>query len=223
MAKFVTLSLPETRCFAATVPEGLAVRVGAFCVVDQGGWHELCRIRTVQDEAACCAAKNAPLGRVIRLATAVDLAKAQTNSELEEQAITQFDAEVAAAPQGVHAVSARFNLDRSRLLIVYHADQRFDARRVAASLNRRYQALVEARQVGIRDEAAILGGIGTCGRPICCATWLREFKPVNVRMAKSQDLSLNPNTINGYCGRLRCCLRYEHDSPAEAADEESES
>ena len=222
MAKYATFSLPETLCFAAVVPEGLAVLVGTACVVEREGWNELCRARTIQDEATCCASQQGPSSRVIRLATAEDLTKTQTNRELEEQVIQVFNDEVAGAPQGVRAVAVRFNLDRSRLLISYHADQRFDARRAAASLNRRYRAVVEARQVGIRDEAAILGGIGSCGRPICCATWLHEFKPVNVRMAKAQDLSLSPNSINGYCGRLKCCLRYEYEGPQDGL-EESES
>ena len=224
MATFVTFALPETPCFAAAVPEGLTVGVGAQCVVDRNSSLELCRARLILDEAACCAAHSAQsTARVIRLATAEDLARAKISRELEEQALRQFDSEVANAPQGVYAVLARFNLDRSRLVVVYHADHRFDARRAAGSLGRRFQAAVDARQVGIRDEAGVLGGLGSCGRPTCCATWLHTFKPVNVRMAKDQGLSLNPNTINGSCGRLKCCLRYELTDPqATGEDEEGE-
>ena len=211
--RYVTCSLPGTRCFAAAVPEGLGVRVGADCVVQTAGGPEFCRIRLVLDEAA----GGPPAGPVLRLATAEDQARERTNRALAEEAIRLFDAEVAAAPQGVHAVSARFNLDRSRLALLYHANQRFDARRAAAALNRRYRSAVEARQIGIRDETATLGGIGSCGRAVCCATWLRAFRPVNVRMAKAQDLSLNPAAINGCCGRLKCCLRYELALPEAAA------
>jgi cell fate regulator YaaT (PSP1 superfamily) len=225
MSRYVTCSLPGTRCFAATVPAELEVRVGAACVVEFNGGPELCRVRTVLDAEACGANGGKPPGRVVRLATREDEERGTLNETLADEALRQFDREVDDAPQGVHAVLARFNLDRSRLVLIYHADQRFDARRAAASLNRRYRAAVEARQVGIRDEAAVLGGIGSCGRAICCATWLRNFQPVNVRMAKAQDLSLNPNAINGSCGRLKCCLRYELERAPEtdAGDEEGET
>ena len=210
MPRLVTVALPETRCFAATLPDGLAVAAGTPCVVEHDGAPELCRVRLVLDDDDCRDARlAAPSARVLRLATDDDLARGATNGQLATQAMEQFDREVANAPQGVHAVAARFSLDRSRLLVVYHADQRFDARRAAAGLKRRFQAETEARQVGIRDEAGVLGGLGTCGRATCCATWLQRFSPVNVRMAKAQGLSLNPGTINGSCGRLKCCLAYE--------------
>ena len=220
MPRLATCTLPGGRCFAAVVPEGLDARVGATCVVQTGGVPELCRIRLVLDGAAGVP----PVARVLRLATAEDQARERINRALAAEALRFFDAEVARAPQGVRAVAARFSLDRSRLLLVYRANQRFDARRAAAGLFRRYRAAVDARQVGIRDEAAVLGGIGSCGMPVCCATWLRAFRPVNVRMAKAQDISLNPAAINGCCGRLKCCLRYELDqsqaSDGEANEEE---
>lgn len=219
MPRLVTVALPETRCFAATVPEGLEVAVGTPCVVERGGAPELCRVRLVLDDADACPGPPTatPPARVLRCATDDDLARDAVNHQLGEQAMEQFDREAMNAPQGVHAVAARFSLDRSRLLVVYHADQRFDARRIAASLKRRFQAETEARQVGIRDEAGVLGGIGSCGRATCCATWLQRFRPVNVRMAKAQGLSLNPSTINGSCGRLKCCLAYETGETRQAA------
>lgn len=222
MPRFVTCSQPGNHCFAAAVPADVAVQVGLACVVQTRGGPELCRVRTVRDEAAAGAGGQPPPARVLRMATAEDLAREQQNLTLAEEAVHRFDAEVAGAPQGAKAVSARFNLDRSRLVLTYRAKQRFDARRAAAALNRRYQAAIEARQIGIRDEAAVLGGIGSCGLPVCCATWLRAFQPVNVRMAKAQNISLNPTAINGCCGRLKCCLRYELDQPPAASGETNE-
>lgn len=222
MARYVTVSLPETRCFAAAAPEELPLHVGAACVIDRDGALELCRIRLLLDAAPPCMARKPIPARVVRLATLEDRERARVGRGLEAEVMRQFDAEAARDPRNVHAVAARFSLDRSRLLVIYHADQRFDARAASASLNRRFRAAVETRQVGIRDETAVLGGIGSCGRPVCCATWLQAFQPVNVRMAKDQDVSLNPNTINGTCGRLKCCLRYEWAPAQTAAPEELE-
>ena len=223
MARYATFALPETKCFAAEVPEGLAVRVGDLCVVKRGTWLELCRVRLLMDQAPPCAAGLAPLPAVIvRLAGEDDLARAMTSRELETRVMAQFDEETAGAPQGVHAVAARFNLDRTRLILFYHGDQRFDARAIGGRLARRFKTAVEARQIGIRDETAVLGGVGSCGRPVCCATWLREFRPLNVRMAKAQGISLNPTSINGYCGRLKCCLRYELEKPEAPGGSERE-
>jgi cell fate regulator YaaT (PSP1 superfamily) len=100
-------------------------------------------------------------------------------------------------------------LDGSKLLFYFTADGRIDFRELVRDLAARYRCRIEMRQIGVRDEARMLGGYGSCGRPLCCTTWLQHFEPVSIRMAKAQQLSLNPSKLSGVCGRLKCCLRYE--------------
>jgi cell fate regulator YaaT (PSP1 superfamily) len=99
--------------------------------------------------------------------------------------------------------------DGSRLIFYYTADARVDFRELVRDLAAHFHMRIEMRQIGVRDEAKMLGGYGSCGRPLCCSTWLRSFEPVSIRMAKQQQLSLNPSKLSGQCGRLKCCLRYE--------------
>jgi cell fate regulator YaaT (PSP1 superfamily) len=99
--------------------------------------------------------------------------------------------------------------DGSRLIFYYTAEGRVDFRELVRDLAAHFRARIEMRQIGVRDEARMLGGYGSCGRPLCCTTWLQSFEPVSIRMAKQQNLSLNPSKLSGMCGRLKCCLRYE--------------
>ena len=99
--------------------------------------------------------------------------------------------------------------DGSRLIFYFTADSRVDFRELVRELAAEFRTRIEMRQIGVRDEAQMLGGYGSCGRPLCCTTWLQSFEPVSIKMAKQQDLSLNPSKLSGLCGRLKCCLRYE--------------
>ena len=99
--------------------------------------------------------------------------------------------------------------DGSRLIFYFTADTRIDFRELVRDLAAEFRIRIEMRQIGVRDEARMLGGYGSCGRPLCCTTWLQTFEPVSIKMAKQQNLSLNPSKLSGLCGRLKCCLRYE--------------
>jgi cell fate regulator YaaT (PSP1 superfamily) len=107
-------------------------------------------------------------------------------------------------------VRAEYNYDGSRLVFFFAAEKRVDFRRLLQDLTRSFKARIELRQIGVRDEAKLLGGLGRCGRDLCCSTWLTEFNPVSIKMAKQQDLPLSPMEISGLCGRLLCCLAYEN-------------
>jgi cell fate regulator YaaT (PSP1 superfamily) len=107
---------------------------------------------------------------------------------------------------------AEWQYDRNKLTIYFTAERRVDFRELVRDLARTFRTRIELKQIGVRDEAALLGGVGRCGRELCCSTWLRELKPVSLQLAKDQRLSLNPAQISGCCGRLMCCLTYEHDS-----------
>ena len=111
---------------------------------------------------------------------------------------------------------AEWQFDRNRLTIYFTADRRVDFRELVRDLARTFRTRIELKQIGVRDEAALLGGVGRCGRELCCSSWLRELKPVSLQLAKDQRLSLNPAQISGCCGRLMCCLTYEHDSYVQA-------
>jgi cell fate regulator YaaT (PSP1 superfamily) len=100
-------------------------------------------------------------------------------------------------------------IDGSRMIFYFTAETRIDFRELVRELAARFRTRVEMRQIGVRDEARLLGGYGSCGRPLCCTTWLTSFEPISIRMAKQQDLALNPSKLSGLCGRLKCCLRYE--------------
>jgi cell fate regulator YaaT (PSP1 superfamily) len=111
---------------------------------------------------------------------------------------------------------AEWQFDRNKLIIYFTAEKRVDFRQLVRDLARTFRARIELRQIGVRDEAALLGGVGRCGRELCCSTWLPELKPVSLQLAKDQRLSLNPAQISGCCGRLMCCLMYEHRTYVEA-------
>jgi cell fate regulator YaaT (PSP1 superfamily) len=113
-------------------------------------------------------------------------------------------------------VRAEYNYDGSRLVFFFAAEKRIDFRKLVQDLARSFRARIELRQIGVRDEAKLMGGIGRCGLALCCSTWLTEFNPVSIKMAKLQDLPLSPMDISGVCGRLLCCLAYESDYYAEA-------
>ena len=150
-----------------------------------------------------------PLKKVVRLATEEDLLRAEENRGYEAEAYAVARECIEALGLEMKLVGVECAFDRSKLVFFFTADQRVDFRELVKALAARLHARIELRQVGVRDEAKILGGVGVCGRCLCCATWIGEFSPVSIRHAKEQELSMNPGKISGVCGRLKCCLRFE--------------
>lgn len=189
----------------------VAVSVGTLCVAEIEGVQRYCHVENVLSAATQPSPPCARECRFVRIATEADASRRETNNRLAANAMKAFDTENAGAPQKPYAVAAYFNVDRTRLYLLYHADHPFDTRRSESSLHRRFGAEVSARQIGIRDEVASIGSIGPCGRPVCCAHWLKSANSlnVNVRMAKKQNVSLNPTSLNGYCEKIKCCLGFE--------------
>ena len=138
-----------------------------------------------------------------------DVEQADKIKQKEDEALAECTELVAKLKLPMKVISAEYNLDGSRLTIFFSAEGRVDFRELVRELSHRLKVRVEMRQVGPRDEAKLLGGFGRCGRPLCCASFLSEFSPVSIRMAKEQELPLNPMKISGICGRLLCCLGYE--------------
>jgi cell fate regulator YaaT (PSP1 superfamily) len=147
--------------------------------------------------------------RVVRKATDADivlrLKHEQREREAREYAVDRI--RVHDLPMKLSRVEQPF--DGSRLVFYFTAETRVDFRELVRELASRFRTRIEMRQIGVRDEARLLGGYGPCGRPLCCTTWLQSFEPISIKMAKQQNLSLNPSKLSGMCGRLKCCLRYE--------------
>lgn len=152
-----------------------------------------------------------PLKSVIRIATEEDHIQAQINKEKEKEAFQICLKKIAEHQLPMKLVDVEYTFDVSKIIFYFTAEGRVDFRELVRDLAAIFKTRIELRQIGVRDEAKMLGGIGSCGRPLCCATFLGEFEPVSIRMAKDQNLSLNPAKISGICGRLMCCLKFENE------------
>ena len=195
-------------------PAGLTVPEGAQVVVETSKGLELCECvqgnHTVTDTRIV-----PPLRRVVRIATDDDLRIAELCKTREKEAFGIAEKKIAAHGLDMKLVDVECNFEGNKMLFFFTSDGRVDFRDLVKDLAGVFRTRIELRQIGVRDEAKMLGGIGMCGRPYCCSEFLNDFEPVSTKMAKMQSLSLNPTKISGCCGRLMCCLRYE-----EAAYEE---
>lgn len=153
---------------------------------------------------------------ISRRASAVDLTQMAYYQYREKDALARCQERVDEHKLPMKIVRAEYSYDGSRLVFFFAAEKRVDFRALVHDLARSFKARIELRQIGVRDEAKLLGGLGRCGQTLCCTTWLTEFSPVSIKMAKAQDLPLSPMDISGICGRLLCCLAYESDQYAEA-------
>lgn len=153
-----------------------------------------------------------PLKTVIRAATENDLKIVEENHLKEEKAFKICEEKIAAHKLDMKLVEVEYTFDGSKILFYFTADGRVDFRELVKDLASVFRTRIELRQIGVRDEAKMLGGFGVCGRPFCCGTFLGEFVPVSIKMAKEQGMSLNPVKISGTCGRLMCCLKYEQNT-----------
>lgn len=147
--------------------------------------------------------------RLLRLANDDDLKKRQKHRQVEREAFIYCRDQARVLGLEMKLVQVHMYFDETRLLFIYTSESRVDFRELVRDLAHRFHMRIEMRQVGVRDEARLLGGYGHCGRPLCCCSYLHQFYPITIRMAKDQGLSLNPAKISGRCGRLMCCLRYE--------------
>jgi cell fate regulator YaaT (PSP1 superfamily) len=157
-----------------------------------------------------------PTMRVLRRAEAEEVRRARYKVDDERRARRETRTHVARHGLKMKVTEAEWQFDRKKLIIYFTAERRVDFRALVRDLARTFRTRIELRQIGVRDEAALLGGVGRCGRELCCSTWLPALRPVSLQLAKDQRLSLNPSQISGCCGRLMCCLKYEHDAYVQA-------
>ncbi|MBP3855040.1 MAG: stage 0 sporulation family protein [Ruminiclostridium sp.] len=163
--------------------------------------------RTVEDKEVV-----QPLKPILRIANADDYKRIRDNEAKEAEILKTFAKKIADHKLKMKPIDVEYTFDGSKILFYFSAENRVDFRELVKDLASVYRTRIELRQIGVRDEAKMLGGLGVCGRPFCCASFLGEFQPVSIKMAKEQSLSLNPTKISGTCGRLMCCLKYEQDS-----------
>ena len=159
-----------------------------------------------------------PLKKVMRIATKEDLDSQMKYKSKEPEAFKICKEKIKKYKLDMNLIDVEYKFDGSKILFYFTAEGRIDFRELVKDLASIFKTRIELRQIGVRDEAKTIGGLGPCGRKLCCSSWLGDFQPVSIKMAKDQSLSLNPTKISGICGRLFCCLKYEHDVYAEAID-----
>ncbi len=198
-------------------PAGTRFKIGEAAIVDTARGPEYGEVVMLNRKMA---EKDIiqPLRSVLRRATAEDIAHEAENRQKEVEALKICAEKIALHKLDMNLVDAQYTFDNSKLLFYFTSEGRVDFRELVRDLAGVFRTRIELRQIGIRDESRLIGGLGMCGRPFCCATFLSDFGQVSVKMAKEQGLSINTSKISGCCGRLMCCLRYEHESyAAEAA------
>ena len=190
-------------------PNGVQMPIGEKVIVETARGIECGEVaianREIDDEGIV-----KPLKTVIRIATEEDRKHIEENKAKEKKAFKLCLEKIEKHKLDMKLVDVEYTFDNNKILFYFTADGRVDFRELVKDLASVFKTRIELRQIGVRDEAKMLGGIGSCGRPLCCSTFLGDFEPVSIRMAKDQNLSLNPAKISGICGRLMCCLKYEN-------------
>ena len=192
-------------------PAGINADIGDLVVVETS--------RGIECATVCETAKKVddssivkPLKKVLRLADSVDKRKVEENRKKADEAFKICESKIIEHKLDMKLVEVEYSFDGSKILFYFTSDGRVDFRDLVKDLASSFHTRIELRQIGVRDEAKMLGGLGICGQPFCCARFLDDFQPVSIKMAKEQGLSLNPTKISGSCGRLMCCLKYEQDA-----------
>ena len=187
---------------------GIELEVGDYAVVKTSRGMELGHVVIAPGQVLASEVEE-PLSPVIRKAEPEDIKQSEELDAKAEEALIECGKMIGELQLPMKLLFAEYNLDSSRLTFLFSAEERVDFRELVRRLTGKFKVRVELRQVGTRDEAKLLGSFGRCGRPLCCTSFLTEFTPVSIKMAKEQELPLNPMKISGACGRLMCCLAYE--------------
>lgn len=192
-------------------PDQFNIEAGANVIVETARGVEfgeaVMPVRDVTDEEIV-----APLKKVMRIATDEDVKHASENKRKENEAFATCLQKIKDHNLDMKLIEVEYTFDNNKILFYFTADGRVDFRELVKDLAAVFKTRIELRQIGVRDESKMMGGIGVCGRVLCCSSYLGEFQPVSIKMAKEQGLSLNPTKISGTCGRLMCCLKYEQDA-----------
>lgn len=217
MELYYEIQLDNGSKYKARGDDSLNIKTGDYCVIrkdfylDYGQVIKIYdRLPVKTDEAQDDDKKN-ECPKIQRKATVVDLGKANENLMRSKSVLRTTQQFIERLKLPMKLINAHYSFDGKMITIQFSAEGRVDFRELVKQLSQELNTRIELRQIGVRDETAIIGGLSVCGRPLCCCQFLKEFASINVKMAKEQDLSLTPSTISGICGRLKCCLKYEHE------------
>ncbi|MBR4116555.1 MAG: stage 0 sporulation family protein [Clostridia bacterium] len=211
MTEVVSVKFKDTGKAYYFSPAGKTVKIGDKVIVETQNGNELGVIyeenHSVPDDDLVL-----PLKKMLRVATEKDLKRVEENKKKAADALKVCEELVLQHKLDMKLVDVEYSFDGSKIVFFFTSDGRVDFRELVKDLAAKFHTRIELRQIGVRDEAKMLGGIGICGQPYCCKRFLNDFEPVSIKMAKEQGLSLNPTKISGSCGRLMCCLKYEEDA-----------
>lgn len=211
MTEIISVKFKENGRAYSFDPAGIKAEQGEYVIVETQNGTEIGTVSTANHEVAKDAIVK-PLKKVIRKATEKDMARREDNKRKEKEAFGICEELILAHKLDMKLVEVEYSFDANKIVFFFTSDGRVDFRELVKDLASRFHTRIELRQIGVRDEAKMLGGLGICGRPYCCKQFLNDFQPVSIKMAKEQGLSLNPTKISGSCGRLMCCLKYEQDA-----------
>ena len=211
MKKVISVRFKENGKSYYFDPAGADIKTGEYVIVETARGIECGEVVQGVREIADTAVPKA-LKPITRMADSVDIRRMRQNREDEKRAYRTCQECIARHGLEMKLVEAEYTLDRSKIMFYFTADGRVDFRELVKDLAGIFHTRIELRQIGVRDESKMIGGLGICGQPFCCSRFLKNFQPVSIKMAKEQGLSLNPSKISGSCGRLMCCLAYEQKS-----------
>ncbi len=215
---FCEIKLETGAKYIAILPSTLNLKEKDFCVIRREHLLDYGQMIKIFDSAHLPKIKQAiddNFPRVERKATVQDQGKAHENQMRSKSAMRTAQQYIQNLNLPIKLLNAHYSLDMKLVVFQFSAPGRIDFRELVKQLSHGLNTRIELRQIGVRDESAIFGGFGICGQVLCCSRYIRDFSPINVRMAKEQDLTLNPSNISGMCNRLKCCLKYEHDGYTE--------
>ncbi len=189
---------------------GMKFKAGDFIIVEGDRGLDYGQVLSETEAILDSDVGDEPLRKIIRKANPWDMIQIEKNKKKVRDVLDTCGRKVAEKRLAMKLVDAEFSFDRSKIIFYFTAEGRVDFRNLVKELAGIFKTRIELKQIGVRDEAKMLGGLGPCGRALCCATYLKDFDPVTIKMAKEQNLPLNPTKISGLCGRLMCCLGYEY-------------
>ncbi len=205
-----TVHLDNGASYTARGQDTLNLKINDWCVIRKNFFQDYGKVLSCRGELQANANRK-DIPKIIRKATVHDKSVAHENQMRAKSAFRTALKHIEQLGLKMKLLNSHYSLDGKIISLQFTADGRIDFRELVKELSHSLNTKIELRQIGVRDEAAIQGGLGICGQELCCKRFLKEFASINVRMAKDQDLSLTPSTISGVCGRLKCCLKYEHD------------
>jgi cell fate regulator YaaT (PSP1 superfamily) len=209
MYEVIQVRLREAGKISYFSTSGMKFKVGDYVIVEADRGLDYGQV-LAETEAILDSDVEEPLKKVMRKANPWDMHQIEKNKKKIKEVMDTCSKKIQERHLPMKLIDAEFSFDRSKIIFYFTAEGRVDFRDLVKDLANAFKTRIELKQIGVRDEAKILGGLGPCGRALCCATYLKDFEPVTIKMAKDQNLPLNPTKISGLCGRLMCCLGYEH-------------